>query len=148
MANSRPFRDIHDDCQHFATPWHRTGTRAKSEDDLEGVYRSTLGSSPSSVDLFRCNAIRCPILYGRVHTTRRDQRHRQLGSVDLLLSSNDRGIRVVARSPMGCMVLRQSVVRFTWRLLKSAEAHISQTDETDFHLTSLRSVVGITTCSI
>jgi hypothetical protein len=96
-ANSkpRPYPRSHDRREHFETPWHRTGTRAKSENNVERVFGSTLGSTcrgrflhGGGVDLFRSDALRCPILYRAINTARGDRRHCQL--TEWVMDESDR----------------------------------------------------------
>src|SRR5215471_928762 len=75
-SKPRPYSRAHDHREYFETPWHRTRSGAKSENDLEGISRSALGPTRGDrflhhrgVDLFRFDALRCPILYGHINRT-------------------------------------------------------------------------------
>src|SRR5215813_299043 len=75
-SKPRSYSRAHDHREYFETPWHRTRSGAKSENDVEGISRSALGPTRGDrflhhrgVDLFRFDALRCPILYGPINRT-------------------------------------------------------------------------------
>ena len=67
IIESRPRSGPHHNCRHPETSWHRPSTGEKSENDLEGVSHSTLGSDRCNrflhrggVDLFGIDTFRHP----------------------------------------------------------------------------------------
>src|SRR5437667_9723780 len=103
IIESRAHSGPHHNCQHPEAPWHRPSTGAKSENDMEGVSHSTLGSERCNlllyrggVDLFWIDALHRPFLYGFVDTEGANWRHRQLSKwavdgSDCTLSNGCRG---------------------------------------------------------
>lgn len=50
-------------CQHPQTAWHRTGTGAQPQDDVEGIPHATLGTDVAA-DFFTCHPQKLAPEYG------------------------------------------------------------------------------------
>ena len=85
IIESRAHSGPHHNCQHPEAPWHRPSTGAKSENDMEGVSHSTLGSDRCNrllyrggVDLFWIDALHRPFSLWICRHEGANWRHRQL----------------------------------------------------------------------